>query len=110
MNKKNTILLFAIIALKSLFAQTPVVDSLKKAIAICPKDEDVYVIGGGEIYKQTLPLANKIYLTLVHTEIDGDTYFEYDDSNWKVAHTEFIPKDEKNEFNSTYIVLERENS
>jgi dihydrofolate reductase len=69
---------------------------------------DIFVIGGGEIYKQTLPLANKIYLTLVHTEIEGDTYFEYDDSSWKVTHTEFVPKDEKNEFDSTYIVLERE--
>lgn len=71
---------------------------------------DIFVIGGGEIYKQTLPLANTIYLTLVHTEIEGDTFFEYDDSSWKVEHTEFVPKDEKNEFDSTYIILKRENN
>jgi dihydrofolate reductase len=71
--------------------------------------EEIFVIGGGEIYKQTLPLANKIYLTLVHTEIDGDTYFDYDESNWKVKHKQIVLKDEKNEFDSTYLILEREN-
>ena len=70
--------------------------------------EEIFVVGGGEIYKQTMTLANTIHLTIVHTEIEGDTHFEYDDSNWKVLHSEFIPKDEKNEFDSTYIVLERE--
>ncbi|MCC6583387.1 MAG: dihydrofolate reductase [Chitinophagales bacterium] len=70
--------------------------------------EEIFVVGGGEIYKQTMTLANSIHLTIVHTEIEGDTHFEYDDSNWKVLHSEFIPKDEKNEFDSTYIVLERE--
>lgn len=72
--------------------------------------EEIFVIGGGEIYSQTLPLSNRIHLTLVHTEIEGDTYFDYDDSNWKVLHSEFIKKDEKNEFDSTYVVLEREKS
>ncbi len=70
--------------------------------------EEIFVVGGGEIYKQTMTLANTIHLTIVHTEIEGDTHFEYDDSNWKVLHSEFISKDEKNEFDSTYIVLERE--
>ena len=70
--------------------------------------DEIFVVGGGEIYKQTMSLANTIHLTIVHTEIEGDTHFEYDDSNWKVLHSEFIPKDEKNEFDSTYIVLERE--
>jgi dihydrofolate reductase len=69
--------------------------------------EEVFVVGGGEIYKQTITLANTIHLTIVHTETEGDTHFEYDDSNWKVLHSEFIPKDEKNEFDSTYIILER---
>ncbi len=70
--------------------------------------EEIFVIGGGEIYSQTLPLANRIHLTLVHTEIEGDTYFDYDESNWKVKHKQIILKDEKNEFDSTYLILERE--
>lgn len=70
--------------------------------------DEIFVIGGGEIYKQILPLANTIHLTLVHTEKEGDTLFEYDDSSWKVISSEFVAKDDKNEFDSTYIVLERE--
>ena len=69
--------------------------------------DEIFVIGGGEIYKQIMPLTNTIHLTIVHTEIEGDTYFEYDDSNWKVLHSEFVEKDEKNEFDSTYVVLEK---
>jgi len=72
------------------------------------KQEEIFVIGGGEIYSQTLALANRIYLTLVHTEIEGDTYFDYDESNWVVKHKQIILKDEKNEFDSTYLILERE--
>ncbi|MFN8238847.1 MAG: dihydrofolate reductase [Chitinophagales bacterium] len=72
------------------------------------QQDEIFVVGGGEIYRQTLPLANKIHLTVVHTEIEGDTHFDYDDSSWVVEHTEFVPKDEKNEFDSTYIILERE--
>ena len=75
--------------------------------AVQQGQEEIFVVGGGEIYKQTMTLANTIHLTIVHTEIEGDTHFEYDDSNWKVLHSEFIPKDEKNEFDSTYIILER---
>jgi dihydrofolate reductase len=72
--------------------------------------DEIFVIGGGEIYRQTLPLANRIHLTLVHTEIEGDTYFDYDESNWKVKHKQIILKDEKNEFDSTYLILERESA
>ncbi|HOU46362.1 MAG TPA: dihydrofolate reductase [Chitinophagales bacterium] len=73
-------------------------------------EQELFVIGGGEIFAQTLPLAQTLYLTIVHAEIEGDAYFQYDDSNWKVLHSEFIPKDEKNEFDATYVVLERESS
>ena len=71
-------------------------------------EEELFVIGGGEIFAQTLPLAQKLYLTIVHSEIEGDAYFQYDDSNWKVLHSEYIPKDEKNEFDTTFVILERQ--
>lgn len=69
---------------------------------------ELFVIGGGEIYRQTLSLAQTIHLTMVHTELEGDTFFEFDESNWIVKEKEFIPKDEKNEFDSTYLLLERQ--
>ena len=71
-------------------------------------DEETFIIGGGSIYKQFLPLANKLYLTVVHTEIDGDTYFpEIDESEWKLESSEFKEKDDKNEFSHTYKIYRR---
>ncbi len=91
------------------FENCHVFPTIKDAIVYAAKEQqqEIFVVGGGEIYRQTLPLANKIHLTLVHTEIEGDTNFEYDDSSWIVVHRESVPKDEKNEFDSTYIILER---
>ena len=52
-----------------------VVSSLQKALKSCPENEEVFIIGGGEIYKQAMPLADKIELTRVHTTLDADTFF-----------------------------------
>ena len=54
-----------------------VVDSIEKAIKEAKKrdQEEIFVIGGGEIYKQALPLADKLYLTVVHASAPADTYF-----------------------------------
>jgi len=80
-----------------------VVDSLEKAIAVCPKDEDIFVIGGGEIYKLAMPVADKIDLTRVHTVKDADTFFpEIDPSQWRLASSEFHPKDEKHAYDFTF--------
>lgn len=85
-----------------------VVDSLKKAIAICPEDEDVFIIGGGEIYKQSLSIADKIELTRVHTTLDADTFFpEIDKEDWELVFEEFHPKDEKHAFDFTFLTYRR---
>lgn len=73
-----------------------VVNSLEKAIEICPKDEDIFVIGGGEIYQQSIAIAHKIELTRVHSTFEADTFFpEIDTTIWKLVQEEFHPKDEK---------------
>lgn len=88
-----------------------VVDSIEQGIAIAQQagEQELMVIGGGEIYKQALPLANKIYLTKVHhTFSDADTFFpELDMTQWNVLNTEWNMADEKNEFDFEFIVLER---
>lgn len=86
-----------------------VFNSINDAVVYAAQQEqqELFVIGGGEIFAQVLPLVSTIYLTVVHTEVEGDAYFEYDDGHWLVTHREFIPQDEKNEFNTTYLVLER---
>lgn len=85
-----------------------VVDSLKKAVAICPEAEDVFIIGGGEIYQQSLSIADKIELTRVHTTLDADTFFpEIDSENWQLVLEEFHPKDEKHAFDFTFLTYSR---
>lgn len=84
-----------------------VVDSLKKAIAVCPKDEDVYVIGGGEIYNQSIDFADKLEITRVYHSFEADTFFpEIDITKWELVSEEFHAKDEKHAYDfcfQTYV-------
>jgi dihydrofolate reductase len=80
-----------------------IANSLEEAIKLAPSDEDVFVIGGGEIYKQALPFTDKIELTRVHTQIEGDTFFpEINSDEWELVKEVYHPKDEKHALDFTY--------
>lgn len=65
------------------------VSSIKEALNILANEDEIFIIGGGMIYKQFLPLADKIYLTKVHKTYDADVYFpEIDMSQWKIIEEE----------------------
>jgi dihydrofolate reductase len=81
-----------------------VVPSFEKAIELCPKNEEAFVIGGGEIYQQSLELVNKIDITRVHTSLEADTFFPaIDTTKWKLVFEEFHPKDEKHDYDFTFL-------
>ena len=81
-----------------------VVSDLQEAINACPKDEEVFIIGGGQIYKQSIDLVDKIDLTRVHTTVEADTFFpEIDETKWELIFEEFHPKDEKHNFDFTFL-------
>jgi len=83
-----------------------VVNSLSKAIEVCPKNEEIFIIGGGQIYKQSIEIADKIELTRVHTTVEADAFFpEIDDAIWEVIQSEYHPKDEKHEHDFTYLTF-----
>lgn len=64
-------------------------DSFEQALSLCTADDEVFVIGGQTVYAQALPLANKIYLTLVDVEPEADRFFPvYDESEWQAVSTE----------------------
>lgn len=87
-----------------------VVESLAKAIAQAQEADagQVFVIGGGEIYAQALPLADVMYLTHVHTELEGDTFFpEFSTSDWKVIDTQHFDKDEKHAYDFDIATYEK---
>lgn len=80
-----------------------IVDSIEKAIEVCPKDQDVFIIGGGEIYNLAMDFADSIELTRVHENFEADTFFpEIDLKQWKLTSEEYHPKDEKHKFDFTY--------
>lgn len=80
-----------------------VVDNLKKAIEICPTDQDVFIIGGGEIYSLAMPLAHKIELTRVFGNFEADTFFpEIDPNIWKLEQEQFHAIDENHKYEFSY--------
>jgi dihydrofolate reductase len=85
-----------------------VVNNFKSAIEICPKNEDLYVIGGGEIYKQSIEIADNIELTVVDATFEADTFFPEIDLNlWKLTNSEHHLKDDKHKYDYSFLTYER---
>jgi len=85
-----------------------VASSLQQAISLCPKEEEVFIIGGGEIYNQSIEIADKIDLTRVHTTVEADTFFpEIDTDKWELVFEEFHTKDEKHNYDFTFLTYVR---
>jgi dihydrofolate reductase len=82
--------------------------SLDQALEVAAGAPEVMVVGGGAIYKESLPRADRLYLTLVDAEVAGDTCFpDIDFCEWRELHREPHPADEHNAYAYTFIDLER---
>jgi len=84
-----------------------VVSSLEEALLLC--GENCFIIGGGEIYKQSIDIADKIYLTLIDEDFEGDTYFPKITSEWHVVSRVDKKSDDENKYNYSFIEYERYN-
>ena len=85
-----------------------VAHSLEEALRLCEGQEEVFVIGGASIYKQSISFADKLYITRVHASPEGDTSFpEIKDVDWKMISSEDHSKDEKNEYDYSFTIYER---
>jgi dihydrofolate reductase len=87
-----------------------VVTSLEAAIEKAKETDckEVFVAGGGEIYKQALPVADKVYLTRVHTKLDGDiTFPELAENEWQQTYNLDFPADEKHAYAYSFQTWER---
>lgn len=85
-----------------------VVDSIEKAIAICPENETSFIIGGGEIYNLGLPFADKLEITKVHHSFEADAFFpEINLDEWKEIQAEVNAIDEKHQYAYTYQTFVR---
>ncbi len=82
--------------------------SIEEAITLAGDNDECFVIGGGMVYKQLLPVCRKLYLTRVHHSFEADTFFpEIDFSEWELSEEEKVPAGEKNEYAHTYGVYLR---
>jgi dihydrofolate reductase len=84
--------------------------SLMEAIELAKasKETEVFIIGGGEIFRQANVLAEKIYLTRVHSDVDADVFFpEIDLRRWKSSPVDFQPPTDGEEFASEFVILTR---
>ena len=80
-------------------AGVTVVPTLAEALALGATEREVFVIGGGEIYRLALPRAERLYLTVVHAEVEGDTYFPpFDQAAWMLDAESYHPADERHAF------------
>lgn len=86
-----------------------VYSSLDYALLKSMDEDEVFIIGGAQIYAQALPIADKLYLTRIHAGFpDADAFFpEIDRSVWREIHRETFPADEKNPHSFTFLEYER---
>ncbi len=82
--------------------------SIEEAISKCDDNKENFVIGGASVYKQFLPIADKLYLTKVHKEFDADCFFEDININdWKLISKEDCNNDTQNDFTYSYLIYEK---
>ena len=85
-----------------------VVHSLEEALSLFSPEEEVFVIGGAQIYAEALPLADRFYLTRVHHAYEGDTSFpKWNESEWTLIESERFERGEKYEYPFTIEIYER---
>ncbi|MBX4197329.1 dihydrofolate reductase [Candidatus Saccharibacteria bacterium] len=75
-----------------------VVSSIDEALAAAKPTQEVFIIGGANLYNQVIDRVDKIYLTRIKAEIDGDTFFDFDENNWKQILSEKYSADQANQY------------
>jgi len=81
-------------------------DAIREARQI--EDDEIFILGGGEIYRQAIDRVDRMYVTLVHAQVSGDTFFpEFDRSKWRIVEEEPHDADEKNDYAMTFLTYDR---
>jgi len=85
-----------------------VLHSMECVLAKYSHMDEIMIMGGADLYRQLLDRADRIYLTEVHAELEGDTYFpEFDRESWEEIERQDFRADAKNEYDYSFVVLER---
>ncbi len=90
------------------FAGVRVAHSLDDAFAKAAGDNELFIIGGGEVFAQALGRISRLYVTWVEADVAGDTFFpHFDAARWHLIEEEHVAADERNEHETTYCVYDR---
>lgn len=83
--------------------------SLEEAYKLTEDYEEVFVVGGGEVYRQAINDVNRIYATVVHASIPGaDTFFPILDQSWQITDRQSFPADQNNKYPYSFVTFERD--
>lgn len=83
-------------------------EAIDAARKLAADDEEIFVLGGSEIFRQALPIADRLYLTLVHATVQGDVYFpQWDESQWTLSDERHHPADDRHAYAMTFRTYTR---
>ena len=85
-----------------LVAPTP-----EEALALAGDVPEVIVFGGAQVFRHFLPMADRIYLTQVDADVGGDTYFDFNGTDWRVVENVPHPADERHPYPFSFVTLDR---
>jgi dihydrofolate reductase len=92
---------------KDCFLVSSIDEAIKTAKELA-KDSEIFICGGAFVYKQFLPIVDKLYLTYIHQDFEGDVYFpEFNLTDWKEIFREDHQSDSKNKWPYSFVILER---
>jgi dihydrofolate reductase len=82
--------------------------TLEQAVALCAGDSEIFIIGGGELYRAAMPMADRLYLTVVDAEPDGDTRMPaFNPADWQLQSTKQYSRDERHAHDYRFEVHDR---
>ncbi len=82
--------------------------SIEDAINLCESDKENFIIGGGSVYRQFMPIADKLYLTKVHKDFEADTFYpDIDFSDWEIVENQENIIDDKSGLLYSYLIYKR---
>ena len=85
-----------------------VVNSMQQALDVSSADDEIFIIGGSDIYRQALTISDRLYITEIDADIEGDTYFpEFERNLWREVHRERHAQDALNPYPYSFVRLER---
>ena len=85
-----------------------IVSSIEQALELVKESEEVMIIGGGSIYQACLAKANRLYVTEIKADIEGDTHFPDWGNGWQESYRETYKADDKNQYDMEFVILDRQ--